>query len=332
MSGCDLPTVFQLYPMLDPIGEELLRPHVNLITASAQDFGTLIEEGRDAQVLVGRAPGRVTPEVLSEMKQLDYICANGSGVDWVDIAWARSNNVPIAHNAGIAPGPVAEYVFGALISHRKRLRFVEDYVRRGDPFNDRAVLCGDEISGTNLGVIGFGHIGREVGRIGRAAFDMTVRFYDPYVDAATIPDGVERVDDLGDLFAISDVLTLHVPLLPETVGLIDATVLQRAKPDSTLVNVARGPVVNQADLVAALRDGPLGGLVTDVFDPEPPTPDDPLFSLPNVLATPHIAGLTNASRYRLSSALAENVLTVLRGERPAHLVNPECWPGRASSR
>jgi D-3-phosphoglycerate dehydrogenase len=158
---------------------------------------------------------------------------------------------------------------------------------------------------------------------------MNVAAYDPLAsDQRFKHAGVDRAASLEELFAQSDVISLHVPLLPETRRLIGAEELAACKPDAVLINVSRGGVVDETALYAALRDGRIAGAAIDVFDPEPPARDNPLFSLPNVITTPHIAGLTAEGMAKLSLAIAVNLLAALRGERPPHLVHPDSWPPR----
>jgi D-3-phosphoglycerate dehydrogenase / 2-oxoglutarate reductase len=177
--------------------------------------------------------------------------------------------------------------------------------------------------------VGVGAICVDVARRAPAAFDMTVLAYDPGVrDPRFAEIGAERVDRIEALFERADVISLHLPLLPETRGLIDAAVLAHCRPGAVLVNASRGGVVDEAALVDVLRSGRLSGAATDVFDAEPPRADNPLFQMPNVVVTPHIAGLTVDATIKLSTAVAENVLAALRGERPPHIVNPEAWPPR----
>lgn len=325
----DRPVVIQCFPMMHPVGEELLRQHVELRTASSPDAATVIREGRGARAMIGRSPARIGADVLDALPELFVVSATGSGADWVDIQACRDRGIPVLHNPGVAPTPVTEYVLCTMVALYKRLREADAFLRSGGDWEPKDRFRGREVTGRTLGLVGFGAIGRDVARRARAAFDMTVLAYDPAVPDSRFAElGVERAPRIEDVFERADIISLHIPLLPETRGLVDASLLARCRPDAVLVNASRGGVVDEAALVQALRDGRLSAAATDVFDPEPPRPDNPLFELPNVMVTPHMAGLTVDSTIKLSTAVATNLLAALRGERPPHIVNPDAWPPR----
>jgi D-3-phosphoglycerate dehydrogenase len=188
---------------------------------------------------------------------------------------------------------------------------------------------GCELQGKTLGVVGFGRIGSRVAEMCRDALHMPVLVYDPYLDPDDIVEwGATPVDDLLTLARQVDVLTVHTPLTAETRHIIDAEVLAALKPTAILINAARGPVVDEAALEAALAAGQLAGVGLDVFDPEPPLPDNPLFQYDRVVFTPHTGSYTDEGRRRMGRMAVEEILHVLRGERPDYLANPEVWPKR----
>ena len=177
-----------------------------------------------------------------------------------------------------------------------------------------------------LGLIGLGRIGKRVAKIA-AGFDMIVKAYDPLVSPDQARDlGVELASSLEDVLRTADIVSLHVPLTPETRNMINAERLALMKPGAYLVNAARGGLVDQAALLAALESGRLHGAGLDVFPQEPPDPQSPLLHRDDVIATPHIAGATLAGKDRLWTTAINQALQVLRGERPEHLANPEVWP------
>jgi phosphoglycerate dehydrogenase-like enzyme len=158
---------------------------------------------------------------------------------------------------------------------------------------------------------------------------MRVLAYDPFLlDPAPTSVGIEMIADLDGLLAQSDFVSLHTPLTPETRHLIGERELWLMKPGSYLINASRGPVVDEAALIHALEAGHLAGAGLDVFDPEPPEPDNPLLRMTNVVVTPHIASSTDRGLAAMMNGAIDQVLQVLRGECPTFLVNPEAWPGR----
>jgi len=253
------------------------------------------------------------------------------------VAAATERGIPVLHNPGLAPGAVAEYVIGAMVVLTRRLLTAHEFLRGGGDWTRRLSQSeadlragvpprGRELADLTLGVIGFGHIGRDVARRARAGFDMDVVAYDPVVDAATITaTGARAAARLPDLLAEADIVTLHVPLTAATHHLMDAAAFALMKPGALLINAARGPIVDEAALLAVLTSGHLGGAAIDVFDPEPPAPGNPLLDCENVLATPHIAGATRDALQRLSEGAATAVLGALRGERPPRMV-ADVWP------
>ncbi|MCD6290158.1 MAG: hydroxyacid dehydrogenase, partial [Anaerolineae bacterium] len=195
----------------------------------------------------------------------------------------------------------------------------------------RSRLLGTEARDRVLGIVGLGRIGRRVAEICAWGLRMRVIAYDPYVDRAQADAlGVTVVESLDALLEQADFVTLHVALTPETRHLIGERELRHMKPGAYLINASRGPVVDEAALIRALEDGHLAGAALDVFDPEPPSPDNPLLHLDNVVATPHTGSFTDSGVKAMSEGAVRQVLQVLRGERPPFLLNPEAWPGRAA--
>ena len=176
------------------------------------------------------------------------------------------------------------------------------------------LLLGTDVHGSTLGIVGFGRIGQAVAR--RAAgFGMTVLYHQRHRASESIEaDLGARFVTLEELFELSDIVSIHVPLTADTHHLIDAAALARMRPAAVLINTSRGPIVDGAALAAALGEGSIGGAGLDVTDPEPIDPDDPLLRLPNCLIVPHIASATRATRGRMAAMAAANLLAGVRGE------------------
>jgi D-3-phosphoglycerate dehydrogenase len=185
-------------------------------------------------------------------------------------------------------------------------------------------LTGTDLEGKSLGIIGTGRIGSTVARKCIAAFDMKVKGYDPYVSSEVMKSfGVEKVERLGDLLPKIDFLTVHCPLTQETKGMVGKKELAQMKKGAYVVNTARGGIVNEKALLEALNSSHIAAAALDVWEIEPPDPQDPLLNHPNLIGTPHYAGTTEESLYRVGIAAVEEVLRVLGGEPPKHPVNPE---------
>ena len=267
-------------------------------------------------------------EIFDALPELAVVSASGSGADCFDIAAATERGIPVLHYPGVAPIPVAEYVMAAILILGKRLREADDYLRTGGGWEPKDRFLGLEAAGRTLGIIGFGAIGRDVARRAVLGLGMRVLAHDPGKPAEIFRSHQAECASLDDLLRSSDFVSLHVPFRAANRHLLGAPELHLMKRSAFLINTARGPVVDEAALIAALSTGEISGAAVDVFDPEPPATDNPLFALPNTLVTPHIAGLTTSGMARLSAEIAARVLGALRGEKPDHLVNPEVWPPR----
>jgi D-3-phosphoglycerate dehydrogenase len=271
----------------------------------------LIEALGGADALVVRGSTKVTAEVLRSAPSLKLVVRVGTGLDSIDVEVARECKVRVANTPAANAVSVAELVFGLLISLERHLAVAAADLRHG--VFEKSRYVGHELAGQRIGIVGFGRIGREVATRARA-FDMQVAWSDPLVTQT--PLGLEwaRRSALAELLPACDVVTLHLPLTADTRGLIGAAELGAMKPTALLVNCSRGGVVDEAALLAALREGRLRGAALDVFETEPPGAH-PLLGLPNVIATPHIGATTHEAQSRASAEAVDIVLEALAAHR-----------------
>jgi D-3-phosphoglycerate dehydrogenase len=259
--------------------------------------------------------------------QLQVIARTGIGYDKVDLRAATDRGIAVC-NAPDAPTiSTAEHTLALMLAVAKQLHAAQTALRGGgrDFF---ASHRGIELAGRTLGLVGAGRIGRAVAGMA-GGFGMAVAAYDPYADPNVLETaGIRLADSLNGLLSEADVISLHVPLTDRTRGLIDAAALELMKPDSILINTARGGLVDHDALLAALEQGRLFGAGLDVTDPEPLPPEHPLLARRDVVVTPHVAAATGEGKARLYESAVSQALQVLRGERPLHLVNPEVWSRR----
>ncbi len=259
-------------------------------------------------------------ETISALPDLGCICVLATGVNVVDVAAARVRGIPVCNVPGYSTPNVAQAVFALLLELTNSTAAHAAAVRAGEwaACPDFCFWKGDlvELAGRTLGIVGYGAIGRAVAAIGRA-FGMNVIASRRSV--AEAEPGV-RIVDLESVFHDSDVVSLHCPLSPETAGLVNAGRLAMMKPTAFLINTARGGLVVESDLAAALAAGQIAGAGLDVLSVEPPPADNPLFRAPRCIITPHIAWATRAARERLIAATAENVRGFLAG-KPCNVVN-----------
>ncbi len=263
-----------------------------------------------------RADAVVDAALLDRTPRMRVLARTGVGTDLVDLDAATARGVAVVVTPGSGTRAVAEGVFAHALALVKRLGPLTALVREGR-WAQRAGGDGPigDLDGATIGIVGHGRIGRRVAELARV-FGMRVLAHDPY---APPPADVAR--DLPDLVAASDVLTLHVPLTPETHHLVDAALLARVKPGAVLVNCGRGGLLDLDAASAALESGRLGGVGLDVFEREPPA-HHPLFDHPRVTLTPHLMGLTRRATAATFADAARGVVDVLAGRTPAAVANP----------
>jgi D-3-phosphoglycerate dehydrogenase len=264
-----------------------------------------------------------TRRVFAAANRLKIVARFGVGYDAIDCDAAAEHGVWVTITPGTNELSVADHTLALILALARRLVPEVNATKAGD----WARPIGTELGGLTLGLIGFGRIGRQVALRARA-FGMALLVYDLFQDEQAAAEVGARYVPLDDLLAGADFVSLHAPATPQTHDLINAETLARMKPSAYLVNTARGELVNEADLAAALRAGQIAGAALDVFKQEPPPKDHPLLALPNVIATSHVAGITTQSAQRMAALAADNILAALRGERPPHPVNEPVLPGR----
>jgi len=275
-----------------------------------------IEAGELAKVigvyegLIVRSRTEVTADLLKAATELKVVGRAGVGVDNIDLAAAREHQVAVVNTPTSTSVAVAELTFALLLSLLRQIPRADASMKQGQWIKKE--LEGAELAGKTLGILGVGNIGAQVARRA-AAFDMRVLGYDPLLDEQTIRlRGTEPVS-LNDLYTQSDVITLHLPLLPETSGMLGEAAFGKMKWGAYLVCAARGGVIDEGALLAALNSGRLAGAALDVFEKEPPGASA-LVSHPNVVATPHIGAQTAEAQTRAAHAVAEEVLNALQGK------------------
>jgi glycerate dehydrogenase len=278
-----------------------------------------VERAKDAEIVLTNKVV-LDAEILAALPALRYIGVLATGYNVVDVAAARARGISVTNVPGYSTMSVAQATFALLLELTHHVGAHADAVRAGRwsrgadfSFQDYPLV---ELDGLTMGIVGYGAIGRAVARITRA-FGMRVLAH-----TRTVP--VDELDtaftDLDTLFREADVVSLHAPLTPQTQGMVDAARLATMKPTAFLLNTARGPLVVEADLAAALNAGRLAGAGLDVLSVEPPPFDNPLLTAQNCLITPHHAWATRAARHRLLAAVVENLRAYLAGA-PVHVVN-----------
>ncbi len=294
----------------------------DLRIASAPTAEAIIAGSHRAGIIIVRAA--IPAEIIAREKHLMALIRHGAGLDMIPVPQATNAGVLVANVPGVNAVTVAEHVIWSAMALLRRFpQVAADLRAKGWEPARRHSNSGRDLTGRIIGIVGMGNVGRALTRIAQGGFGMNVLTHTR--SPANVPDGVEAVS-LGDLLARADLLALCCPLTPETTGLIDARALAQMKSDAILVNVARGPVVDEAALLTALQNGKLGGAVLDVFAQQPLPSGHPFLSLPNVILTPHMAGITEESMLRMGQGVVHEARRILSGLPPENFVNPKVLP------
>jgi D-3-phosphoglycerate dehydrogenase len=295
---------------LNEEGLALLRPHAQVDDCTGISAEDLLKEIPEYEALVVRSRTRVTAALLAAATRLRVVGRAGVGVDNIDLAAASARGVSVVNAPLSTSLAVAEHTLALMLALARRLPRADSAMKSGQWIKKE--LEGVELYGKTLGVVGLGHIGGEVARR-LAALGMHVLGYDPLLSAEVIRQrGAEPVP-LGELYARSDFISLHVPLNPETRGMINGQALGMMKRGVRLVCTARGGIIDETDLLGALETGQVAGAALDVFAKEPPGLTA-LVAHPNVVATPHVSAQTAEAQSRAAEDIANEVLAALRGE------------------
>jgi len=278
------------------------------------------------EVLVVRA--QLPDDIFDAAASLIGAVRHGAGVDMIPIAAATARGVLVANVPGVNANTVAEHVLRSILQLARRTAPMTLHLRERSAGWAKARAFADagfELAGRTLGLVGFGHVGRAIARLCGTGLSMTVL---AHTRSPLAPDEmIARRVPLPELLAQSDFVVLACPLTDETRGLIGAAELALMKRGAYLVNVARGPVVQEGPLIEALQAGRLAGAALDVFDAIPLRDDHPFWEMEHVLITPHVAGITEDSMLRMGHAAVLAVAHLLRGEVPPNCINPQAVPG-----
>ncbi len=313
--------------IVQPIHEQGVQAFDNRFevrVASDPSVATVIREIKGVEgVVVRTAP--FTREIIEAADALKVIGRHGVGVDNIDVKAATEKGIVVVNTPNANATSVAEHTLMVIGALAKRA-VVYDRATRNGNWEIRNSYKAMDLDGKTLGLVGIGRIGSMVAKRAAAAYNMKVIAYDPYVQPeAAGKMGVSLVAQMDDVFRRADVVSLHTPLTPETRGFVNEAKLRLMKPTAFLVNLSRGEVINEEDLCAALKSGVIAAAALDVYDPEPPLKDNPLFGLDNIILSPHSAALTEECVIRMATGAAEGVVEVLTGKRPQFVVNPDVF-------
>ena len=307
-------------------------PHLDIEreVLAAVDGEILVAGGGSAEEIIALAPQAdailtcwqdVPVEALEIAPACRVVSRYGIGLDNIPVGRATELGMLVTNVPDFCLEEVSDHVMALLLATARQLLPLARTPDRSD-WSRETPRPIPRVRGQTLGLVGFGNIARAL--VPKAqGFGLRVIAFTPRLQADDAPEGVEVTNDLGVLLAASDYVSIHCPLTEETAHLIDCGALAQMKPSALLINTSRGGVIDESALIAALREGRIGGAALDVTDPEPPAADNPLLALENVIVTPHAAFYSLEATAELARKAAENVVTVLQGGIPRTLVNAE---------
>lgn len=283
-----------------------------LAQAAGRDPAKFLPLAKDADIIIGGMEPWNEENLAQIRGRVGFIQKFGMGLDNIDLDAAAKNRILVANVLGANSASVAEVALLHILNAMRKYYLCASRVKSG---NWMAPPQGRELDGKTVGLLGFGNIAKNLARM-LSGFRVEILAYDPYVKEAPDFPNVTLLSSQEELFAQSDIVSLHIPSTPETQGSINKSLFDRMKPGSYLVNTCRGTVVNEADLVAALKSGRLAGAGLDVLCHEPPAANDPLLSLDNVYITSHMGAETKEAIDRSLEIMAEAIDTYLAGGTP----------------
>lgn len=292
---------------------------VDLIEADPKQ---LLEVIPNYEAIIVRSRTKVTADVLAKGARLKVVGRAGIGVDNIDVKAASAKKVPVVNAPTASTVSVAELAMGHMLSLARHLAEADRTMKEGKW--EKKTFEGIELSGKTLGLLGSGRIGAEVAARARA-FGMDVIAYDPYLPPeAAKARGIRLVPDLAALLKGADFLSVHAALTPETKGMMGEKEFAAMKRTAYIVNCARGPIIKEAALAAALKAGTIAGAALDVYETEPPT-GSAILAAPNVVFTPHLGAATFEAQSKAGAIIAEQVMKALAGTKPDFVVNPDVY-------
>jgi len=304
-------------------GMEALEGKANVIIPNNGDSDTIIDQLKEADGFILRI-GRIDRKAIEACERLKVITRPGVGVDNVDVAAATEKGIPVVICPATNSRAVAEHTLALLFAVSKNIVESDNETRKGN-FGIRNKYAAVEIQGKTISILGFGSIGKELARM-CLGIGMKVMVYDPFVTSEAASElGCSHSSDLMEAIAAGDYVSLHMPSLPQTKGLIAKRQFEAMKPTAFFLNCARGDIVNEAALVEALKNGIIAGAGVDVLVEEPMQLDHPLMQLANCIVTPHMAAQTQETTRNVVLMAVEGTLAVLRGEHWPHVCNPEVY-------
>jgi len=298
--------------LLETIADEALEylsKHVNVLTAYDEASLKTAVATQEIQAIITRGKGQIDKALLEAFPTVKVVARCGVGLDNVAVNEATSRNVMVINAPGSNAATIAEHTLSLMLMLMRNMYESARQVKQGN-WNWRNQYSGDELNGKTLGIIGMGNIGQRVAKLGEA-FGMNVVYW-----SRSAKDSTAGLLTMDEVLRQSDVISLHLPLTPETDKLIGADQIELMKPGSLLINTARAALIDHHALLKALENDKIAGFAADVLPEEPPLKDDPIADHPKTIITPHSGSLTAATYRKMCCLTVQNVVAVLTGNEP----------------
>lgn len=319
-----------LFQLIHPDAINRLQEEAEVIIAENTQESVLIDAIRDADGAIVRV-SPFTRAIIEAGTNLKVIGRHGVGLDNIDVEAATEYLIPVVYGPGSNTIAVAEHTVTLMLAVLKKLLFAHTELTQKGNYQCRLTTRTTEIKDKVVGIVGLGQIGKRVAAICQDGFGAKIIAYDPFITQEMVENSNMKVKitrDLEELLKTADIVSVHAPANPANQKLFGSKEFGIMKKTAILINTGRGELVDEKALYEALVQGQISGAGLDVFDPEPPDSNNTLFSLDNVVVTPHMAAHSEEGLRMMAMMVAEQVLQVLRGERPPHLANPQVWDKR----
>jgi D-3-phosphoglycerate dehydrogenase len=295
-------------------GTELLEKKCDIVYAASNAEKDLVLQVKDVDAIIFRGSGQVTKTIIESASQLKVIGKHGVGLNAIDLETARRRGIKVVNTPTANFQSVAEHFVALAIMLAKKIKLLQRRLESGN-WPAKTELIGTELKGKILGVMGFGRAGKQTARTCKNGFSMKVSYFDKIASPETEKElDAERTDPVT-LFSTSDFISINLPLFRETRHMVNADLIKHMKPTAFLINMARGPVWKEEDVLRALQENKIAGAGSDVFEQEPASADHPLLKMDNFVGTPHSGARTEESAAK-ASMVAEDVLAILEGREP----------------
>lgn len=308
---------------------DLLSKHAEVVAIFDDDREKLDKALREVDGVICSAALKMREREIAMGTNIQVIGRPGVGYDSVDVEACSRHKIPLLYTPDGPTESVAEHVIAMVLMAAKQIPVVQKALKEKGDFGIRTRVTGMEVQGKTLGLAGFGRIGKRAGEIAALGLGMKVLVFDPYLKGRPeLGFAYGVADSLEALAKESDFLSVHIPYTPETDKLFGRREFAAMKKTAHFINTSRGGVVDEEALIEALKEGIIAGAGLDVFAKEPPEKDNPLFSMENVIATPHLSSFTEDGKRKMGVSVVEGVLDVFAGRKPRFIVNGEIWESR----